>query len=327
MNPTHIPVIAAIALATTSWAGDTAKQVVPPTEPEKWQFSLSLPAWGTWLEGDTGLNGKSAHVDLGPGDIIPRIDMAVDIRAEAHKGRLSILSEFLYLGLSDGIGTGTVVKKLDVQIDQTMAELGVGWRIIDSPKGYLDVIGGVRYTNFYQKVALQPNDERINEVAGRIAVAGTAARALLARELRALRGEDPTVPIAPLRAGEADRLAKAIARIKGNTAARQARIAARLHDALGSTQSRTDDWLDPYIGLRGRYNLNEKFYLSGRADIGGFGVGSEFTWQAEAGIGMMMTKNIFTELGYRAIGVDYDDNGFSMDTITHGVQLTLGVVF
>ena len=319
--------LAGLALGTTTFAGETDKKVVAPLTPldDSWRFSLSMPAWVTWLTGDSTLNGQTTHIDLGPGDIIPRIDMAADVRMEAHKGRFSVMGEFLYLSLSDGVGTNTVVKKLDFQVDQTMADVGVAWRIVETPRGYVDVTAGVRYTNFYQQVTLQPNDERIGAVAGKLAVAGTAVK--IARELRALEGSNPTVPIAPLDAGAIRGIVGAIQGVKGSTATRKDRIASILHNALDRRVSRLDDWWDPYVGVRGRYNLSDKYYLSGKADIGGFGAGSDLSWQAEVAFGTMVTQNIFSEVGYRALGVDYNHDGLHMDTVTHGVQLTLGINF
>ena len=321
--------LAGLALGTSAFAGDNDKKTIAPLTPldDAWRFSLSMPGWIPWLQGDSGVNGITTHIDLGPDDIVPRIDMAADIRMEAHKGRFSIMGEFLYMSLSDGIGTNTVVKKLDVQVDQTMGDLGMAWRVIDSPRGYLDVVGGVRYTNYYQKLALQPNDARIDEVSGNLAVAGTLLRLRVAQALAALAGKDPTLPIAPLDGDQAARLATAIAKIKGNTADRKAKIARLLHDALGRTVSRTDDWFDPYIGLRGRYNLNDKFYVTAKGDIGGFGVGSDLTWTAEAALGCQLSRSIFAEVGYRALGVDLDKDGLVMDTVTHGPQVTLGITF
>jgi hypothetical protein len=96
------------------------------------------------MEGNTGINGLIAPVDLDPGDIIRHYDMAASFRGEASKGRFGIMGEFLYTSLSDGIGTKTVVKKIDLQVDQMMAELALRWRIIDNPRGSLDLYGGVR---------------------------------------------------------------------------------------------------------------------------------------------------------------------------------------
>ncbi|MGB8169969.1 MAG: hypothetical protein WCF18_20870, partial [Chthoniobacteraceae bacterium] len=211
-------ILAGLALGASTFAGENDKKVVVPPTPldDSWHFSLALPGWIPWLQGDTGLHGVTSHVDLGPDDIIPKIDMVADVRAEAHKGRWSVLGEFLYMSLSDGIGTNTVVKKLDVQVDQTMADLGVAWRVVETERGYLDVVGGVRYTNYYQKLALQPNDERIGEVVdGLVAAAGNRLRPLVARALTALAGKDPSLAIAPLDGGEAVRLAAAIAKVKG----------------------------------------------------------------------------------------------------------------
>jgi hypothetical protein len=280
------------------------------------------------MNGDMGVNGLTTPIDLGADDIVPKWDMAANIRMEAQKGRLSIMGEFLYTSLSDGVGTNTVVKKLDLQVDTTMGDLGVAWRVIDSPRGYLDVIGGVRYVNLYQKVVTQPNDERIDAVVDSLAAAaGRRLRARVAEILKALAGKDPTLPIAPIDGDKAERLAAAIAKIKGTAAQRKAKIAQQLHDALDSRVARTDDWWDPYIGLRGRYNLNDKFYLTGKGDIGGFTVGCDLTWTAEAALGHQLTPNIFTEIGYRAWGLDYEKDGLLMDMITHGPQVTLGIQF
>lgn len=358
-----------------SHAGDNDKKTLAPSEPEQarpWRFSFSMPGWIPWMEGDSGVNGNIAHIDLGPDDIVPRLDMVADVRVEAHKGRFSVLGEFLYMSLSDGIGTNTVVKKLDVQVDQTIGELGLAWRLIESERGYLDVVGGVRYTNFYQKLKIQPNSERIDETSeGLVDEVSDRLRTTLSEsdlrgviqerigtQLAVLAGRKPTLPTGPLAGRERtpildrigqiidtrraalaaafrDRAAAATEALREQAQARvdaikrdlSRRIARTLESKLDTTVSRTDDWWDPYVGLRGRYNLSTAFYLAAKGDIGGFGVGSDLTWQAEAALGVQMTRSIFTEVGYRALGVDYDKDGLVIDTITHGPQMTLGIIF
>ena len=73
--------------------------------------------------------------------------------------------------------------------------------------------------------------------------------------------------------------------------------------------------------------MNDKFYLTGKGDIGGFGVGSDLTWTAEAALGCQLSSRIFTEVGYRAIGVDYEGDSLIYDVVTHGAQVTLGITF
>lgn len=253
--------------------------------------------------------------------------MVADVRAEAHRGRFSVLGEFLYMSLSDGIGTNTVVKKIDVRVDQTMADFGVAWRILENPRGYVDVTSGVRYSRLYQRLTLQPNDERIDgAVDGLAAVVGSQLRSRVAAALQSIEGRDPTLPVSPLDADAAARLAAAVAKIKGTLAERKAQIKERLHDALDRTVARTDDWFDPYIGLRGRYNLSDKFYLTAKGDIGGFGVGSDLSWTAEAALGCQLSPRVSSEVGYRAYGVDYEKDGLLMDTITHGRRSRWGSI-
>ena len=44
------------------------------------------------------------------------------------------------------------------------------------------------------------------------------------------------------------------------------------------------DWVDPLIGARWLWDFADKWKLIARGDIGGFGVGSDFTWQALAAV-------------------------------------------
>jgi hypothetical protein len=104
-------------------------------------------------------------------------------------------------------------------------------------------------------------------------------------------------------------------------------LALRLDKSLNQTLSRDDYWFDPYIGLRGRYNFNKVFYTAVRGEIGGFGAGSDLMWEVESVVGINLTHCIFTEVGYRALSVDYENDGLLFDAITHGPQITTGITF
>lgn len=93
--------------------------------------------------------------------------------------------------------------------------------------------------------------------------------------------------------------------------------------------NRDANWLDPVIGIRGMHRFNEKWSANGRADVGGFGVVSDFTWNLQAGVGYHFNKTWSTHFQYKALSVDYDNgksgtSKFAYDTITHGPLL--GVV-
>jgi opacity protein-like surface antigen len=92
-------------------------------------------------------------------------------------------------------------------------------------------------------------------------------------------------------------------------------------------RSKGQDWIDPIIGLRGQAELGERFFFRYNGDVGGFGVSSDLTWQAYAGLGYHFTNNISAAIGYRGIGVDYGEDDFKLDTVTHGPVLGLEIKF
>jgi hypothetical protein len=104
-------------------------------------------------------------------------------------------------------------------------------------------------------------------------------------------------------------------------------LAFRLAKSLSQTLARDDYWFDPYVGLRTRYNFNKTYYTAVRGEIGGFGVGADLMWEVETVVGINLTRSIFTEIGYRALGGDFEDKGFLFDTVMHGPQITTGITF
>lgn len=78
--------------------------------------------------------------------------------------------------------------------------------------------------------------------------------------------------------------------------------------AAGQTvsASRDADWVDPLIGLNYKSQLDEKWLLSLRGDIGGFGVGSDLTLHGWATLVRQQTPTFSWYLGYRYISYDYE---------------------
>ncbi len=114
------------------------------------------------------------------------------------------------------------------------------------------------------------------------------------------------------------------------------RITASFDPAIfpGSPSSRIDEsWVDPIIGLRWTTLISERWKLRLRGDVGGFNVGSSFTWSGSATALFHMTERLDLHIGYRAIDVDYDngkapDNGFfEYNTTTHGPLVGLKIKF
>jgi len=64
-------------------------------------------------------------------------------------------------------------------------------------------------------------------------------------------------------------------------------------------------WYDPVIIARLSYDIKDKWLLRFRGDLGGFGVGSDFTWQVQGYIGYRFTKAFQLTGGYRILSIDY----------------------
>jgi len=96
--------------------------------------------------------------------------------------------------------------------------------------------------------------------------------------------------------------------------------------------TRGDDWIDPVIGARIFHQINTKWSVNARGDVGGFGAASDFTWNVQAGAGYHFNKTWSAHLQYKALGVDYDNGksgsaSFAYDTITHGPLLGVAARF
>jgi hypothetical protein len=102
--------------------------------------------------------------------------------------------------------------------------------------------------------------------------------------------------------------------------------ALQIAGAKAFARSGSVDWLDPVIGARVRYAVAPGHELFLRGDIGGFGAGSDFSWQAFGGYGFDFgTYNGITFsgiVGYRALSVDYAQGEgrrlYEFDMLQHG---------
>ena len=87
-----------------------------------------------------------------------------------------------------------------------------------------------------------------------------------------------------------------------------------------------DKWLvDPIIGGRFHMGLSERWLLSLRGDIGGFGVGSDLTWNASALLGYRLSERTTLAFGYRHLAIEYGSGNLELDAEFSGPFL--GVSF
>ena len=90
MKRFKLTMTAALLIAGTSEAA--------AAEPDEWEFGLNVYAWVAAIKGTTSGGGD---IDIPFSDIVSNLDMALMLGGEAHKGKWSILSDFIYMDLSD----------------------------------------------------------------------------------------------------------------------------------------------------------------------------------------------------------------------------------
>jgi opacity protein-like surface antigen len=89
------------------------------------------------------------------------------------------------------------------------------------------------------------------------------------------------------------------------------------------------DWLEPFVGARLRLAVSKPLAFVVRGDAGGFGVGSDLTWNLVATLQYQTSPKVTLAIGYRLLDIDYDSGSgtdrFVYDVLTHGP--ILGVAF
>jgi hypothetical protein len=248
---------------------------------------------------------------------------------------------------------------VDLGLQEFLGEFFGSYRVIEGPRGWLDLLAGFRYTYIGEQVGLQANNLAINaastqlvdQFAEQITTPGSGLRTLIQQnivnQLTALDGRNPKLPVGPLAGDQKGKIADLVqnviqsrepelaAAIRADSLARVDQLKAQLTNQvarsvtsqLNRSFSFYDDWFDPVVGLRGRFNLNKAFYLTAESDLGGFGIGSDIAVQAYAALGCQITRNIFSEVGYRYLYDDFRDTNFLYQLSLHGAQITVGLKF
>lgn len=310
------------------------KEIAPAptlTSSEPWYFNIGSPGWLAGVSGVTGLHGVNANLDLGFDQLIKSAAGLMSLSVEARKGRFGFYGDFLWMTLKSAVYTDDVVSKANLDADQWLADAEVYYRVVEGPRGWLDLRVGARYTDLYSYMKLFGNSRLIDDAATDLVnAASNDVHRVLDRHLKGvLDGQNYPVPIPPLGFALKAKLEKQIIAAKQHPLTAHQKIVTILNKGLNTSFGLTERWVDPYIGIDGRYGLTKAFYLTGRVDVGGFTAGSDITTQAYAGVGCQITRHIYSELGFRYLYANFEDdsNRFIWRMSTYGPQITTGINF
>lgn len=107
-------------------------------------------------------------------------------------------------------------------------------------------------------------------------------------------------------------------------------------EAFGNRGAISADWTDPFVGLRTNLDLDARWNVFAEADVGGFGIGSELSVNAQAYLGyrtFLFDRPTILRAGYRVLDQDFETEDFTgssrfrWDVTQHGPVLGLSMVF
>lgn len=294
---------AALFLATASFctalhAADMPVKAPPPPPVaaySPWRIDITPYGWMPSLNGTSTIKGHSTDVDASFfGDIIhrkiPKQLFGLMTAFEARNDRFAILGDFVYMKLGASKGGARSIS-LDPRLSFVNANLGISANLDATVKMI------------------------ITELAG-------------AYEL--VRWGSPTGSATSLDIYGGGRLWWQEAEASLDVSATlQVLLPRRTFTFSGSrafAKSGDVTWVDPMVGLRLRHQFVPGHELTLSGDVGGFGAGSEFSWQAVGAYRFQFAQAHGVTwsgmLGYRALYVDYTkgagDTLYGFDMLQHG---------
>ena len=161
--------LAAVGSATAGTVELAPKESAPPSiaESEPWHFTIAAPGWLASLNGTIGVRGVNADIDVPVDEVLQHLDMIFAARAEAQKGPFGIYGEVIYIGLSDGAQINGLINNIHEQVDQTLVDGALSWRLFNQPRWSLDLAAGTHYTSVYEQLELHSDPVAIRQASER----------------------------------------------------------------------------------------------------------------------------------------------------------------
>ena len=258
-------------------AGEQAEQSDFFAPVSEWELRATPYAWLTNLNGETTIRGRRIGVDVTFLELIEDSDTLIALygRGEARNGRFSLMKDVVYARLTASASEITELNPVRNLTLTERADLGLEFQMFI-------LEGGASYELF----------SRHHGGGGSKDLAPTSTTAfdvIVGARYWNLQTE-LTLDII----GEIDIPA----------------LGLRREDSFAIADGGSVEWVDPFVGLRLRHEFADGGELFFRTDFGGFGAGSDFSWNAIAGyswecqckpFGMTMRGVI----GYRALYADY----------------------
>jgi len=296
--------MAALLAVGNLWAGqedytdgkDYSKEMAPAPQPWcetplLWEVRIGAPAWLAGLSGESGVKGVKDFADVSFDQLLTHLThfpIALSIDARYRRWEFYADGQYIEVGTSATL-PGLLFTDANVHIKSAFAEGFVGYRLINWDKAVLSLFTGARWTYLQGDLSIFDNGD---------------ARLIRLRELLGIR---------------------------------------KRLDFSGST-----GWVDPVLGTRGRLKIWKATTLYAEGDVGGFDANSDtafelhrqgrtivresvdsFDWsyQVQGGLEFQLTRNIWTQVGWRYLKYAYRKSGFIDMNALNGPLVQLGMNF
>ena len=293
-----------LCLSGAAMAADLApmpKKAIPPPAPvlNSWTFTAMPYAWVTLLHGSTTVKGRTVDVDVGFNDLMDLVR-----RSEIPKDLMAFMGYFEARNGRLSLFADVDYLKIGLNADMVRS------RGADELNASVGASAGLKY------------EMVIAEMAAAYEVAHWGSTAAL--------GSGTAID---LFGGARGWWQKADASLAVSGTVNVGDLTRNVDGTL--TASGSVGWVDPLVGVRLRHQFAPGMNFVASGDIGGFGVGSRFSWQAIAALNYdFYVHNGVTwsgMAGYRALYVDYSQGSglshYEYNMTMHGPILGLTARF
>jgi hypothetical protein len=252
-----------------------------------WQFSFTPYGWMTNLNGDATVRGREVEINEDFFEIVEKSDSLLAWMSyfEARKGRFAFFTDFVWADLG-------FPGHIDVQRSRPLATLNI------SGKAQLDYESFIVQSGIAYEVASWQGN-----------AGGHTAFDLLGGARYWNQEVDLSVNVVGTVTVNIEQLGLEFERSR----------------RFARSRSGTLEWIDPVVGARLRHQTAGGQEINLEGDVGGFGAGSEFSWQAVGTYGFDINvcgTPVHSVVGYRALAVDYSESGRrgrnGIDLVQHG---------
>lgn len=280
--------VAAVCWSTFSFAADVAAPVVkaPPPEPAMWTYVVTPYVWMPSIDGTSTIKGRSIDVDATFIDLLHR---------QIPKELFGLMGTLEARKGQVSIWTDLVYMKVGASDSAARSR-----NVHPNVGGSLAASASVKFEMFI-------------------------AEAAIAHELWHARGAAPgSATSIDVYGGGRFWWQKAEGSLALTAGLNIADLAITEGRAIANSGDVT--WFDPLVGLRLRHHFSPGTELVVRGDVGGFGAGSNISWQAMGYLNWEFARTQRASwnamLGYRALYVDFEKGAgntlYEYDMLTHG---------